>query len=468
VVSPTSSKSTTALVRQLGVTSATALVVSNMIGTGIFTSSGFLAGQLGAPSLFLSIWLVGALAALCGALCFSELGVNFPSSGGEYVYLTEAYGPAWGFITGWVSFFAGFSAPIAIAALAFSDYVGFFFPALKQANAPIQLGGGEWVFRIGGGQLLASGLIAAFTILNLYGIGRVARIQNVLTGLKIAVLVAFVALGVLVGRGDWSHFGQHAVRTSDTPIIQQFAISLFWIYVSYSGWNAATYVAEEIRQPGRTLPIALTLGTTVVAALYVALNCVFLYAAPLEEMKGVLAIGSLAAQNLFGTGIAGVFSALMALSIVSTVSAMVTIGPRVYYAMAKNGAFFSSAARVSERYRTPVAAIVAQGLCAMVMTVTPFPQLFFYIGMTLNFTAMLAVASIFVFRRTRPDWQRLKVVSFAYPLIPALFVVIGAWMTLYGLTQQTRVSLAALATILFGAVVYHFRMRGRQQVRPAL
>jgi APA family basic amino acid/polyamine antiporter len=448
----------------LGVVSATALVVSNMIGTGIFTSSGFLAGQLGAPSLFLSIWVVGAMAALCGAFCFSELGVNFPSSGGEYVYLTEAYGPAWGFITGWVSFFAGFSAPIAIAALAFSDYLGFFFPALKQANAPLQFGSGDWVFKVGGGQLLASGLIAVFTVLNIYGISRVARIQNVLTALKIAVLLAFVGLGVLVGRGDWSHFSEHAVRTTDTPIVQQFAISLFWIYVSYSGWNAATYVAEEIRQPGRTLPIALTLGTIVVAALYVALNCIFLYAAPLEEMKGVLAIGSLAAQNLFGAEIAGVFSALMALAIVSTVSAMVTIGPRVYYAMAKNGAFFSSAARVSERYRTPVVAIVAQGICAMVMTVTPFPQLFFYIGMTLNFTAMLAVASIFVFRRTRPDWQRLKVVSFAYPLVPGVFVLIGAWMTLYGLTQQTRVSLAAISTILFGAIVYHFRVR-RQPAR---
>src|SRR4051794_5425802 len=165
------------LIRQLGFVSATALVVSNMIGTGIFTTSGFLAGQLGDPVLFLAIWLVGAVAALCGAFCFSELGVNFPSSGGEYIYLTRAYGPAWGFITGWVSFFAGFSAPIAVAALAFSDYLGFFFPGIKQANAAWTIGSGDWVFKFGGAQIVASALIAIFTVINIFGIRRVARIQ---------------------------------------------------------------------------------------------------------------------------------------------------------------------------------------------------------------------------------------------------------------------------------------------------
>src|SRR3954447_18307453 len=156
------------LIRQLGVVSATALVVSNMIGTGIFTTSGFLAGQLGDPVLFLLIWIAGAVAALCGALCYSELGVNFPSSGGEYVYLTRAYGPVWGFITGWVSFFAGFSAPIAVAALAFSDYLGFFFPSLKQANAAYSLGSGDWTFHLGGAQIAACVLIGAFTMLNVF------------------------------------------------------------------------------------------------------------------------------------------------------------------------------------------------------------------------------------------------------------------------------------------------------------
>jgi basic amino acid/polyamine antiporter, APA family len=440
--------------------SATALVVSNMIGTGIFTSSGFLAGQLGDPALFLLIWVVGAVAALTGSFCYSELAMNFPASGGEYVYLTRAYGPVWGFITGWVSFFAGFSAPIALAALAFSDYVGYFIPALKQENAVAIFGSGDWTFKLGGAQIAACALILLFTVINVFGIQRVAKIQNLLTAIKVVVVASFVGLGFLIGSGDWSHFSEKAVRTVDTPLLQQFAISLVWVYVSYSGWNAATYVAEEIKNPARTLPIALTFGTALVAGLYVLLNMVFLYAAPLEEMKGVIAIGSLTASKLFGSGIAGAFSALMGISIVSSVSAMVTIGPRVYYAMAKNGAFFASAAKVHQQYRTPVAAILAQGICASIMTLTPFPQLFFYIGMTLNVTAVLAVASIMLFRRRRPDWQKLGVVSFAYPLVPMIFILMGLWMAIYGITLQTRVSLVVIGTILAGALVYHFRIKG--------
>ena len=447
------------LVRQLGVVSATAFVVSNMVSTGIFTTSGFLAGQLGTPKLFFAIWVVGALTALTGSFCFSELGVNFPSSGGEYVYLTRAYGPTWGFITGWVSFFAGFSAPIALAALAFSDYMGYFFPILLQQNAPVAFGSGDWAFKIGGAQLAACLLILTFTCLNVLGIRKAARVQTFLTALKVAVVVGFVLLGFLVGEGDWAHFGMSAVRTTTTPISQQFAISLFWIYVAYSGWNAATYVAEEIHQPGRTLPLALSIGTGLVALLYLGLNMVFLYAVPLEQMKGVIAIGSLTAKALFGPQVAGVFSGLMALSLVSSVNAMVTIGPRVYYAMAKNGAFFSAASQVHEHYRTPVIAIVAQGICAALMTITPFPQLLVYIGMTLNFTAVAAVVSIFVFRHRNPNWQKLRVVSFAWPLVPGFFVVTGVWMAIYGITLQTRVSLIALLTILVGAVVYHLRVR---------
>ena len=441
------------LVRQLGVVSATALVVSNMIGTGIFIAPGFVAGDLADVQLFLLIWVVGAVAALAGALCFSELGVNFPSSGGEYVYLTRAYGPTWGFITGWVSFFAGFSAPIAISALAFSEYLSAVVPSIQRKW---NLGG----YELSAAQLLATALIILFTMINIFGIGRMARVQNVLTTLKIGVLLAFLGLGFLVGEGSWAHFGMDATRTSTTPLPQQFAMSLFWIYVSYSGWNAATYVAEEIRNPARTLPIALAFGTALVAALFVALNVLFLYAAPLKEMQGVLKIGSLAANNLFGPGIAGVFSVLMALSIMSSVSAMVTIGPRVYYAMAKNGAFFSVAARVHERYRTPVPAIVAQAICAILMTLTPLKDLFSYVGMTLNFTALLAVASIFIFRR-RQDWQKLRAVSFAYPLVPGVFVVTGIWMTIYAIMQQNRASFAAIGTILLGALVYHFRLRSQ-------
>jgi APA family basic amino acid/polyamine antiporter len=237
---------------------------------------------------------------------------------------------------------------------------------------------------------------------------------------------------------------------------------LFWIYVAYSGWNAATYVAEELRQPSRTLPLALTVGAVLVAALYVALNIVFIYAAPLEDLKGELAVGALAASRLFGPQTAGIFSVLMALSLMATVNAMVTIGPRVYYAMAKNGAFLASAAKVHPRWHTPVAAIVAQGVCAMLMTLTPFPQLVIYIGFTLNFFAVMSVASLLIFRR-RPGWQKLRVVSFAYPLIPVVFILVGVWMTLQGIQLKPMVSLATVITIVTGALVYHIRLRSRER-----
>jgi APA family basic amino acid/polyamine antiporter len=444
------------LVRQLGVATATALVVSNMIGVGIFTSTGFMAGDLGSVGWIFAIWIVGAICALAGAFCYSELGVNFPSSGGEYVYLTQAYGPTWGFMTGWVSFFAGFSAPIAVAALAFSSYLSHFWPSLGQDQTVI--GSGAFSLHIGPGQLVASALILAFTVLNFFGLGRVAVVQNVLTWMKVVVLVGLVVLGFTAGTGDWGNLSLTAVRTSSRPIELQFFVSLFFVYLGYSGWNAATYVAEELKTPARTLPIALAFGTSMVAVLYLLLNAVFIYAAPLEQMKGVVAVGSLAASKLFGPEIAGVFSALMAVGLMSSVSAMVIIGPRVYYAMAKNGAFLPAAAHVDPRWHTPVYAIAAQGIVAAVLTMTPFRDLVNFIGFVLNFFAGLAVASLFLFRK-RPTWRKLGVVSFAWPLVPIVFLFVAALMTVIGATLEPNTAMAGAATIGAGALFYHFYLR---------
>src|SRR6478672_5276309 len=270
------------LLRQLGFVSATALVISNMVGTGIFATTGFMAGDLGSAQLILACWAVGALFALAGALSYSELGINFPSSGGEYVYLTRAYGPTWGFMTGWVSFFAGFSAPIAAAALAFAYYLAYFFPALRESAAHTY-GSGFFSITLGGAQALASMLVLAFTILNCFGVGRTAKVQNVLTGTKIAVIVSFIALGFLAGKGSWEHFSMLTARTSTTALPAQFVISLLWIMFAYSGWNAATYVAEELRRPERTLPAALAVGTALVTALFLGLNLVYIYSMPLER-----------------------------------------------------------------------------------------------------------------------------------------------------------------------------------------
>jgi len=447
------------LLRQLGFFSATALVISNMVGTGIFATTGFMAGDLGSAWLIMACWSVGALFALAGALSYSELGINFPSSGGEYVYLTQAFGPEWGFMTGWVSFFAGFSAPIAATALAFADYLGHVFPALSAEKTGAVIGSGAFSLRMGGAQLAASVLIAAFTLLNCFGVGRAAKVQNVLTTTKLIMITVFVLLGFLIGSGSWDHFAQAAVRTSKVSLPTQFVISLLWVMFGYSGWNAATYVAEEVRRPSRTLPAALAAGTGIVATLYLALNAVFIYSTPLERMKGEIAIGSLSAESLFGPHIAGVFSILMALALASTVNAEVTIGPRVYYAMAKNKAFFASAAEVHPRWHSPLLAILSQGICAMLMTLTPFRELVLYIGMSLTLFTVLSVSSLFVFRRKRAGWQKLKALNFCWPLIPASYIAVGTCMMIYGIIQQPRASLTAFATVGVGALVYHFGIR---------
>ncbi len=451
------------LVRQLGTVSATALVVSNMIGVGIFTTTGFLAGDLGRPSLVVGIWFVGALLALAGALCYSELGVNFPRSGGEYVYLSEAWGPAWGFIDGWVSFFAGFSAPIAAAALAISAYLAYFFPALASdypSALVISLGIAD--IRLGGAQLVASGVVLVFTIINLFGVSEVARLQNLLTATKLLVIGAFLVLGFSIGNGDWKHFSMDvSERTSSTTLPAQLAISLIFVYYGYSGWTAAVYGAEEIRDPERTLPFALVLGTLLVAALYAGLNVLYIYANSLDELKGVFAVGSRAAESLFGERGGGVFSAAMAVSLLATVNAMSMIGPRVYYAMAQQRAFFASAAKIHPRWNSPWIAVLAQGVCCCVLIVTgTFESLVYYIGFTLFLFTALSVLALFKFRK-RPGWKRSRWVNFGYPLIPLAYVCMNIWVFIYFAQSKGQEALWSLATVLAGAVMYHFYIRKR-------
>jgi basic amino acid/polyamine antiporter, APA family len=432
-----------------------------MIGTGIFTTTGFLAGDLGRPDIVLWSWVAGAFFAVLGALCYSELGVNLPNSGGEYVYLTRAYGPTWGFMSGWVSYFAGFSAPVAVAALAFADYLGHVCHACADEKPRVLLSAGEWTLRFGKAEMIACGLVGVLTILNLLGVKRAAGIQNLLTAAKILILAAFILLAFGIGQGSWQHFEMITARTSSSPMPAQFAISLFYIYLSYSGWNAATYVAEEIRQPARTLPLALAFGTGLVAALYVVLNVVYIYAAPLDALKGQVAVGALAATHLFGPGVARTFSALMALSLMASVNAQVLTGPRVYFAMAENGAFFASAKKIHPRWRTPWVAILAQGVCTVLMTLTPLPQLLQYIGFTLSIFTALGVASLFRFRR-QPGWHKLKAVSFGWPLIPILFLIPEVWIIFWGVQLKPSISLAGAVTIATGALFYHVWTRPRR------
>lgn len=449
----------TGLRQELTLTSATALVVSNMIGTGIFTTTGFLAGDLGRPSLVLGVWLVGGFVALTGCLVYAELGINFPRSGGEYVYLREAWGPGWGFLSGWVSFFAGFSAPIAAGALAFSEYLGYFFPSLSLATrgAPAATAFG-WL-HVGNGQWVALGVVVAFALVNILGLRFASRLQIVLTALKLGILFFFLLLAFTLGQGHWSNFAQTATRTSTHSLSAQFAVSLIFVMFAYSGWNAATYVAEEMKTPERTLPVALITGTSVVGLFYLALNVAFIYALPLVSLQGVVRVGATTASALFGNRVGGLFCGIMAVAVLSCVSAMVLVGPRVYYAMAQDGCFFAGAGRVHPLRRTPVQAILYQALCSAVMILTgTFEALIYYIGFALIFFAALATAGIFRLRK-RAEWKRLRPVSWAYPLVPVVFVGASLWMLTYTLALRPTESLLGLLTIACGGLLYHWRFR---------
>jgi APA family basic amino acid/polyamine antiporter len=449
------------LVRRLGPASAAALVVSNMVGTGIFGTSGFLAGDLGSPGILLAIWLAGGLVALAGSVCYAELGINFQRSGGEYVYLTERYGPAWGFINGWVSFTAGFSAPIAVTCLAMVSYLAYFNPSLDPQNeeaARIALG--PLTINLGPGALIGCGVIVALTALNLIGVGVASRVQNALTVLKLTVLGALLVLGFAVGNGDWSHFSQATERTSSLGLSAQFFISLVFVYWAYSGWNAAVYVAEEVREPEKTLPQAMIAGAIFVTFFYIALNSLFIYATPLDEMKGVVAVGAQAAGSLFGEAGGRFFALAMAASLMATINAMCLVGPRVYYAMAQNKAFFPAAAKVHPTWKTPYVAILAQGAFTIVLILTgTFESLGNYIGFTLWLFSSLSVFAVFQFR-SRPGWKRLPAVSFAWPLIPAFYTSANALIFLYFAWGKSWEAMWTLLTIAAGAFAYS-RLRAR-------
>lgn len=445
--------------RELSVTSSAFLVVSNMVGSGIFTTTGFLAGDLGRPWLVLSIWIAGAAIALAGCVSYAEMGVNLPRSGGEYVYLREAWGPTWGFLSGWVSFIAGFSAPIAAGALAVSEYSGKVFPGLT-ASAP-QTAVLGWL-HLDNARLVSVALIVALALINIRGVGVAARLQKVLTGITLAGIGAFLALAFTIGHGDWTHFGISTARTSTHGLVAQFAVSLIFVMFAYSGWNAAAYVAEEMKSPERMLPRALLLGTVLVAFCYLALNAVYIYALPLGELKGVLPVGATAAGALFGGRVGALFAGMLTLALLASVSAMSVVGPRVYFAMAQDGCFPRAAAQLHPRWATPARAIAYQAALSSLLALTgTFEALVYYIGFALILFAALAVAGLWRLRR-RPGWRRLGAVSWCYPAIPAIFVLASVWMLGWTVVARPREAAWGVLTVVFGGLLYRWGILRRR------
>ncbi len=425
---------------QVGWWGAVSLVVGNMVGAGIFTTSGLLLAELGDVGLMLALWVVGGGVALCGALCYGVLGVAMPHAGGEYVYLTRLYHPLLGFLTGWVSIFAGFSAPLAASSLGFAEYLAQAFPALDPP------GQGEGIKK-----LLAGILILALGWVHRRGVETGTRLQNWLTLGKVVLIVALVGFGFALGRGHGEPWAGGVASSHGGGGLRRAGLALLWIMFAYSGWNAAAYIGSELRNPRRTLPRSLLAGTALVTVLYVALNLLFAYALPPREMAGLVAVGGAAAERLFGAWARPWLAGLIAFALLSSSSALVVLGPRVYWAMARDGAFFPWVGAVHPRFGTPSRAILLQcGLAILMVASGTFDQILTYMGFSLGIFPILAVLGVFRLDRLSPGqapvWsRRLPAVLFA-----------GAMASMLILSFQERPveSSVALATVTLGVPFY--------------
>ncbi|EXJ14207.1 APC family permease [Imhoffiella purpurea] len=436
--------------REIGLVSATVLVVANMIGSGIFTTSGFILAELGSPTALLLCWLLGGLFALTGALCYGELGAMLPRAGGEYAYLRASFGPLPAFVSGWISLIVGFSAPIAAAAIAFATYF------LGGASDPwLVLGSGEhpWI-SLSPVTLLACAAVVVLSLVHIHSLRLGQGVQNLLTAFKIGFILVFIGAGLWLGQGDLGHLSQ---SLSDSGVsASSFAVALIFVSFAYSGWNAAAYLGGEIRRPGRNLPLALALGTLLVTLLYLLLNLVYLYALPPQAMNGLLEIAGGAADALFGSSIGALFGLAIALGLLSVMSAMIMAGPRVYFAMARDGVFFRRFGSVHAERHTPAQAILLQALIAILMIlVAAYDALLVYIGFTLSLSSMLTVIGLMRLRRRSPDLPR-PYRTLGYPVTPLIFIAGNLWIVLYTLSSKPVVGLYGLATLLLGGFIYRF------------
>lgn len=442
--------------RRLGLFPVTNIVIANMIGAGIFTTSGLLMQDLHNPLLMIVLWIVAGVIALCGALCYGEVGAAIPRAGGEYTFLSRLFHPSIGFLSGWLSFFAGFSAPIAFSALGSSEYLTRAFPGLLRLGL-VDPDLESMVLK----KAYAIAVIAIFTLIHMRGIVFGARIQNFLTVLKVALIVGLIVFGFASGKGDTSHFtaGGFDLSFSGWKVI---GLSLMWIMFAYSGWNAAAYIGSEIKNPVKNLPRSLLVGTGIVIMLYVAFNLFYVYAIPPEEMAGVVSIAGLAANKVFGKSFEVVISVLISFALFSSLSAFIILGPRVYYSMSKDGHFFDFAARVHPVYQVPDRSVLLQGIIASVLVLMgTFDQILTYLGFSLSIFPILVVIGVFKLRRSGASPYRMP----GFPFVPLIFITFGIGMLTLAFLERPWISLIALGTTALGIPAYYISKKGGR-IRP--
>ena len=438
------SESAASLRPTLGFWSATAIVVANMIGTGVFTSLGF--QVMGTPAVFplLLLWVVGGVVALCGALSYGELAAAMPRSGGEYHYLSVIYHPALGFLSGWASATVGFAAPTALAALALGEYVHRIYPTVSVPG-------------------LAVAVVGLLALVHARSVRVGGRVQVVLTALKVVAVLVLIgaalqpdattvlpATGLAPAPGDWGLVASPA-----------FAVSLVYVSYAYSGWNAAAYVTGEIEDPQRTLPRVLLLGTAIVAALYVGLNYAFLRVTPLAELRGELEVGLLAARHLFSPPVATLMGLVIAALLTSTISAMTFAGPRIVQTIGEDLPALRWLAHRQPDSGVPLRALLLQTALALAFVLSgSFRAVLVYAGFILNLFTFMTVAGVLVLRRRWPDLPR-PYRTWGYPVTPLLFLALSGWTLWFLLLNQPLESLAGLGTLLLGLPLYFWLTRRR-------
>src|SRR5271165_557890 len=422
-----------------------ALIVSNVIGVGIFTTPAIIAGLVPNPMAMLALWLVGGALALAGAISYARLANLWPTAGGEYVYLSKTYGPAAGFLSGWTSLIAGFSGAVAASAVAVVLFAGQYFPSLAWDRVLISQDFFGVSVTLSSRTLAAAALIAFFAVLHICSLAVGKITQNVLALVLVGMIMGFVTRGFATEHGSWSHFHSSGLRFGP----MNWLLALIPVMFTYSGWNAAAYVSEEMHASRRSMRPVLLGGTSIVIVLYMVLNVLYLYSMPISQMRSTSNVADTTARALLGAGRNLITPALI-VAILGAISAMTIAGPRVYFAMARDGAFIPAFSRTSARFGTPAFAIALQALWSIVLVLAGgFEHILMYTGFAIVLSSGAAVAGLFVVQRRGLDAvKRTKLVA------PAVFVVACAAMVVNTVLDASRVAMVGVLLIAAGLPVY--------------
>jgi APA family basic amino acid/polyamine antiporter len=447
------------LERRLGPLDGAALIVANVIGGGILFTPPLIAANVPNPMLFMLTWVVGGALAFCGAVAYAELAALRPQAGGEYVYLRDAYGRLMGFLTGWTSFVAGFAAPSAASAFVFMLYLDRFVPGAANSTPWFVIPIPYLPVSFSPQTILSTILVWLFAVVHIAGVGPGRAVLNIFTTLKVTSFIIFIALGLTIGTGTSANLQEVAGSVAPTS----FLLALIPVMFTYSGWNAAAYMAEEVRDPGRNMPRALIMGTVAVVVIYLLLNLLYLSVMPVGELATVKgSVLDQVAERLLGSGAGNIMGVVGLISLATGINAWTFAGPRVYYAMARDGLFFKSAAQIHPRFKTPAASIVAQALLATGFILTgSLDRITNYVGFALSLFAGIAVAAVFVLRAREPNAPR-PYATLGYPVTPAIFVTVCFLIVVNALVTDPRTFATGAAVIAAGIPLYlWFSRRGR-------